>query len=163
MASLEKTKELFEQVVDHGVRHSSVTHVEATIRGIAAERFHAQALAIKHVSFAELDHCTFGSDATPRFIQQVSCQRVQDCINAIAVCSCHDLSSKRDITRVENVIGRDASVLNQEATLLLTATGSEYFCADVLAKLDTSQTQATRCRMDQYLRPFLLSARLKRE
>lgn len=96
------------------------------------------------MSLAELDERAAHGDASPRLVEEVSRQGVQDDVGAVAVGGFHEICREGDVTRVEDVVGRDAPFIHSQRSFSLVADGDKDVAADMLEDLIVSSEDCLR-------------------
>ena len=92
--------------------------VQGSERGIPIERLHGKAASIQDILLADLDHGSAVRNDTPRLVQQVASQRVQDHIHALAARTGQNLLREGLRARREDSFLGDAELGLQEVSLL---------------------------------------------
>lgn len=92
-------------------------HVEASIGRIARKWLHGQCVPVDVVLLTQLDHSTAFGNASPRSIEKISRQGVEDDIDAVAVGQLSDTALELGIARAEYVVLWYAEVVHQKLLL----------------------------------------------
>jgi hypothetical protein len=106
-----------------------VCHVDTSIRCIAIERLHGKTVPCKNIFLSNFYQRPAIGNTTPRFIEKVSRERVQDDVDAFTVCYFHDLGSERCGSRREDVFWWDPEGRGQEVSFFVRAYRCEYLKA----------------------------------
>jgi hypothetical protein len=121
-----------------------LSNVYAAVGAISQERPQIKPARSFKIALAQLNHGAILGDASPRFVQKLSRERIQNNIDAFAGRLAHDTREKRDVSRVEDAVTWNADVY-QMLDFLFAAHCGKDLCLHHLADLNGRQTDAATC------------------